>query len=50
MKLLAPDIKPIKHSLNSFATQFESYAKSSDEIRIVTGYISTSSLLFLKEN
>ena len=50
MKLLAPKVRPIEHGCPAFGDQFAEYAKHADRICITTGYISTDSILFLKEN
>ncbi len=50
MELLIPKIKPIRLEHESFADTFGMLASDSDEVWITTGYISISSILFLKEN
>jgi len=50
LKLLSSKIPPVRHAHQDFFTRFGELANGADEICVLTGYVSTKSLLFVKAN
>jgi len=48
--LLASKFPPVRHRHKDFFTRFRELAAGADRISLAVGYVSTNSLLFLKEN